>query len=148
MSIHQSIAKEIPIFEFRDFTMYELDNHSLQMQMKGSQASKYQDRYEIDNINYLDNTQQNRANMVAQHGTYKDDVILLDGDVFYKSLNKTKFTFHTKKARYEKRKSLIISDSNYTITFDHGSMRGVFLQYNTKNKTLYSKDVTANYTIY
>jgi hypothetical protein len=148
MEIKQSVAKEVPVFEFKDFTMYELNTESLTMIMKGFQASKYQDRYDVQDINYTDNTQQNRANMLASHGVYKDDIIYLDGDVLYKSLNKNRFTFHTTTAKFEKKKSLITCENNFTITFENGMMRGTYLQYNNAQQKVYSKNVTANYNLY
>jgi len=149
LEIKERVFKETPIFEFKNFTMYELDTKGLTTKMLGSSAAKYEDRYVVKDINYTDNSPEYKANMVAKNGVFqeKEHTIYLDKNVTYTSLNKNRFVFQTQKATYNTKTSVVVSDTNYTISFDYGYIQGTYIKYNALVNRVFSKNVQAKYTI-
>jgi len=147
LEIKEKFFKDVPIFEFQNFTMYELDTKGLTTQMLGTKASKYQDRYEVLDINYTDYSAKYRANMLAKRGIYKEGMIDLDQNVTYTSLQKRGFSFFTQHATYDINNSLVVSDTPYVITFEYGSIYGTSLRYDTMQNKVFSKDVRAHYIL-
>ena len=90
LDIKEKVFKDVPVFEFKNFTMYDLDTQGLKTMMSGSVARRYVDRYTVKDINYTDNTKKHRANLVAKNGIYTKEKIYLDTNVTYTSLQKGK----------------------------------------------------------
>ena len=147
LDIKEKIFKDVPMFEFQNFTMYELNTQGLKTQMLGSRASKYSDRYQIKDINYTDYSKKYRANMLAKNGIYKANMIYLDTNVTYKSLKKNNFTFTTQHAIYNKKTARVKVKDKYTITFNGGVIHGTSLEYDAIKNKVFSKHVEAVYIL-
>jgi lipopolysaccharide assembly outer membrane protein LptD (OstA) len=131
----------VPLFEIKDFTMYELDRSSLQTIMVGSEAVRYSNRYRIKNMDYTDNEKEYIANMKADDGVYKDDFVTLRGHVEY--VRDDGLTFKTKKATYNKKTSDVVSDVGYVAYLNDSVVRGSYIRYNNDKNKIYSKNVRA-----
>ena len=83
LNIKQQDFGEIPIFELTNFKVMELDEKGLTTVMNGDKGIRYKDRYVVNNIDYTDNTKKYLANMKANKGIYKDDIIDLEGNLVY-----------------------------------------------------------------
>jgi LPS export ABC transporter protein LptC len=125
--------------------MYEFDKNGLLTIMNGKEAIKYKDRYEIKDINYTDNSQKFSANMKAKSGTYKNEVVNLDGDVVY--IREDGFTFESQEAVYNTKTSIARVDKDFVLYQDKNTVEGNFLVYNNKLNTTKFSNVRATYQI-
>ena len=130
------------MFELKDFTMYELDTKGLRTIMLGSAATRYSNRYTVQDIDYTDNEKEEYiANMKAKHGIYKNDMVTLSGDVEY--VRDDGLTFKTQKAVYNKKSSDVVSDVGYVAYLNDSVVRGSYIKYNNEKNRIFSKNVTA-----
>jgi LPS export ABC transporter protein LptC len=125
--------------------MYEFDKNGLLTIMNGEEAIKYKDRYEIKDVDYTDNSQQYLANMQANYGIYKNEVVNLDGDVFY--IREDGFTFKSQEAVYNTKTSIARVDKDFVLYQDKNIIRGNLLVYNNKLNTTKFSNVRATYQI-
>lgn len=145
MEIKQDDYGEVALFEIQDFTLYELSSLGLNTFMKGSEGTRYSNRYEVKKINYTDNSEEYLANIVANDGVYKNEIVHLKGDVVY--TREDGFTFKTQIASYNKKRALAYAKTDYISYLGENRVKGTWLQYNNKDATAYSKNVTAVYQI-
>jgi LPS export ABC transporter protein LptC len=141
LNIKQQAFVDVPLFEIKDFTMYELDRVGLQTIMVGSEAVRYSNRYKIINMDYTDNEKEYIANMKADKGIYKDDLVTLSGNVEY--IRDDGLTFETKKATYNRKTSDVISDVGYIAYLNESTIKGSYIRYNNDKNKIYSKNVRA-----
>lgn len=143
MHIKQQAFVDVPLFELKDFTMYELDQKGLRTIMLGSAATRYSNRYTVQDIDYTDNEKEEYiANMKAKHGIYKDDVVVtLHGDVAY--VRDDGLTFKTQKAVYNKKTSDVVSDVGYVAYLNESIIKGSYIKYNNEKNRIFSKNVRA-----
>lgn len=144
MVIKEENYGEIPLFKVEDFTLYELNLFGLSTFMRGENGTRFSNRYEVQKINYTDNSQKYLANMVANKGIYKNKQVDLYGDVVY--TREDGFRFLTQTASYNKLTAIVSTNTNYEAFMgDEHRLKGSSLQYNNKNKTAYSQNVDAVY---
>ena len=142
LNIKQQSFVDVPLFELKDFTMYELDTKGLRTIMLGSAATRYSNRYTVQDIDYTDNEKEEYiANMKAKHGIYKNDMVTLSGDVEY--VRDDGLTFKTQKAVYNKKSSDVVSDVGYVAYLNDSVVRGSYIKYNNEKNRIFSKNVTA-----
>jgi len=133
---------DVPLFELKDFTMYELDTRGLNTIMLGSSATRYANRYTVKNIDYTDNEKKEYiANMKANNGIYKNDLVTLTGNVVY--VRDDGLTFKTQKAVYNKKSSNVVSNVGYVAYFNDSIVRGSYIKYNNEKNRIFSKNVRA-----
>ncbi|SFV55865.1 hypothetical protein MNB_SM-6-843 [hydrothermal vent metagenome] len=110
--------------------------------MLGSAATRYSNRYTVQNIDYTDNEKEEYiANMKAQHGIYKDNIVTLSGNVAY--VRDDGLTFKTQKAVYKKKTSSVVSDVGYVAYLNDSIIKGSYIRYNNKKNRIFSKNVRA-----
>lgn len=133
---------DVPLFELKDFTMYELDTSGLHTIMLGSSATRYSNRYTVKDIDYTDNEKEEYiANMKSDKGIYKNDIVTLTGNVTY--VRDDGLTFKTQKAVYNKKSSDVVSDVGYVAYLNDSVIRGSYIKYNNEKNRIFSKDVRA-----
>jgi LPS export ABC transporter protein LptC len=145
MEIKQDDYGEIALFEIEDFTLYELNTRGLNTFMKGNEGARYANRYEVKKINYTDNSEEYLANLVANEGVYKNEIVDLKGDVVY--TREDGFTFKTQNASYNKKTTIAFAKTDYISYMGENEARGTWLKYNNKKAIAHSKNVTAIYQI-
>lgn len=143
--IKQNSFDNLATFEIFDFTLYELDANSMLTLMQGDKALKYDDRYDIININYTDNSKKNIANIQADKASYKDDSIKLDGNVRYD--REDGLIFKTDSLVYDKNKSLVFTNDKFILFDGANSVKGKLLKYNNILNTIIAKDVIVKYQL-
>lgn len=136
---------DIPLFELRNFTMHELKLDGLKTFIAGEKATRYSDRYTVQEIDYTDNSKKYIANMKAFHGVYKDDFVDLSGSVVY--TREDGLIFETEKMSYNKIDSIIRTDSVYKSYRDKDIMIGDYLEYNTLKDQIKSKNIEITYQL-
>lgn len=137
--------KDVPLFELTDFTMYELTPKGLETIMLGSRGARYSDRYVVKDMDYTDNSKKYIANIVADLGIYKNEIVTVTGHVVY--TREDGLTFKSKKVTYNKKTADVISDTNYIAYLDDNVVTGDFIKYNNITKKIYSKNVVAKYQL-
>jgi len=145
MNIKQQEFVDVPLFELSTFIIYEINKVGLDTMMIGTRAIRYADRYRIDNINYTDNTQEYIANMKANNGLYKNDILTLTGDVIYN--REDGLVMETSKAVYNKKNTVTTIENDYVSYRGSNRVIGSSAKYNNKLNKIASKNVIAKYQI-
>lgn len=145
LNIKQQDFGEIPIFELTNFKVMELDEKGLTTVMNGDKGIRYKDRYVVNNIDYTDNTKKYLANMKANKGIYKDDIIDLEGNLVY--VREDGISFSTQKAIYNKETNIVVSSTNYIANIGQNEVTGSYIEYNNALETMKSQNVTVNYKL-
>jgi len=127
------------------FTMYELNNRGLETLMIGTKGIRYSNRYTVKDIDYTDNSRNYKANMRADFGVYKNDIVNLDGNVFYS--REDGLDFETQKVLYNKKTAIAYVNQDYVSYRDKNRVTGTSLEYNNLLNQSKSTDVVANYKI-
>jgi len=136
---------DVPIFEVKSFSVYELNAKGLNDVIIADSGIRYDDRYEFSNINYTDKTKEYISNMKAQKGLYKGDVIEFSGDVNY--FRDDGLSFKTQKVRYNKRTKTASTKDKYIAYMGENRVTGSSLVYNANLKKFNSLDVRAIYKL-
>ncbi|MEA3331304.1 MAG: LPS export ABC transporter periplasmic protein LptC [Campylobacterota bacterium] len=136
---------DIPVFELKSFTLYELNTKGLSTIMIGDSAIRYSDRYRVSNINYTDNSKEYIANMKADNGTYKDEIVNLNGNVIYQ--REDGLSFETQKASYNKKTKIAYANTDYISYMGTNRVVGKSLIYNNLSKRVKSQSVVAKYQL-
>ncbi|DAB28261.1 MAG TPA: LPS export ABC transporter periplasmic protein LptC [Sulfurimonas sp. UBA10385] len=145
MDIKQQSFTDVPSFSISSFIMYELNSKGLITLMNGDKATKYANRYEVERMNYTDNSKEYIANMKSNTGVYKNNTVYLDGDIIYS--REDGLTFKTQKAVYNKKTTVATVDGSYVLYRDANIVTGEKLKYNNSLETLESKNIKAIYQL-
>ena len=145
LDVKQQNFVDVPLFELQSFVVYEINQLGLDTMMLGSNAIRYSDRYTVKNIDYTDNSTNYIANMKANNGIYKNNIVVLNGDVVY--TREDGLTFQTQKAIYNKKTSIAKTDTPYVLYQGQNRVRGSSLIYNSKLNTIQSNQVVSKYQL-
>lgn len=145
MEIKQYAYKEVPLFTISTFTMHELDKNGLVTLMNGSEAARFTNRYTVKDMDYTDNSKEYMANMKANSGVYKNEIVDLVGDILY--VREDGLTFETQKAVYNKKTAIATADGEFLLYRDSNRVTGVKLKYNDSLERVEAKNVYAIYKL-
>lgn len=135
----------VPLFNVSKFSMYELDSYGLLTLMTGNRSLKYADRYTVEGIDFTDNSKDFIANMKADHGLYKDDIVTLNGNVAY--YREDGLAFESPTLVYNRKSSIATTKDPYIAYMGTNSMRGSSLEYNVNDNKIKSKNVEIKYKL-
>ena len=136
---------DIPVFELKKFTLYEINKKGLTTFMSGDSTLKYENRYSVKNIYYTDNTKKQMLTMKATDGEYNGDIILLNNGV--ELYREDGLTFKAKRLSYDKSKDVIMSDSDYTLFRGKDKMEGSSIKYFNNLDKIESTNVDITYKL-
>lgn len=145
LDIKEQNFKDVPLFDMTSFTLFEFNNKGLSTLMQGTSAVRYSNRYKVFNIDYTDNSQEYIANIKADKGLYKGNVIDLNGNVVY--VREDGLTFKSQEASYNKITTIVQTNSDYIAYMGKNRAVGTFLRYNNSSKKMESKNVIAHYQL-
>ena len=145
LDIKKQKFDEIPVFELESFKLIELNEKGLTTIMDGDKGIRYTDRYIVYNINYTDNSKEYIANMVANEGLYKNNIIDLKGDILYS--REKGISFSTQEAVYNKDTNLVVASNKFTSTLGKSTATGTYIEYNNVLGTVKSKNISINYKL-
>ncbi len=143
LKIKQQEFKDLPLLVIGDFVMYELQNTGLGTIMSGTEALRYTDRYLVTNVNFTDNSKEYISNMEANNGIYKNNIVVLSGDVVY--TREDGLTFKSDTLHYNTMSAIAHTKDNYLAYRNENSMKGSSFVYNSIANTMKSKKVTVKY---
>jgi len=136
---------DVPLFELKTFTIYELDTLGLKTILLGSKSNRFDDRYTIDNINYTDNSKEYIANTKADYGVYKEENVFLNGHVIY--TREDGLTFESDKAQYNKKTKVISTDTKFVIYRGDDVVTGSSAEYNNLTNKIKATNTKATYQL-
>jgi len=145
LKVKQQNFVDIPLFELQSFVVYEINQLGLDTMILGSNAIRYSDRYRVKNIDYTDNSRDYIVNMKANNGIYKNNIVVLNGNVVY--TREDGVTFQTKKVIYNKKTSIAKTDTPYILYQGQNRVIGSSLIYNSKLNTIQSNQIVAKYQL-
>ena len=145
LNIKQQDVNDTALLELENFKLTELDEKGLLTITEGSRGIKYSDKYTITDLDYTDNTDEYLANIRANNGLYKGDIIKLNGDVVYS--REDGFSFQTQKANYNKKTKIAEATSKYVSHMNGNKATGSYIQYDNVNGIIKSKNVVVNYKL-
>ncbi|MCX6051416.1 MAG: LPS export ABC transporter periplasmic protein LptC [Campylobacterales bacterium] len=145
LNIKEQKFTDVPLFEMTAFTLLEFNDKGLAARMSGNSAIRYNDRYKVTNVDYTDNTKEFKANMKANDGLYKDEIIDLKGDVIY--VREDGLTFKSQTATYDKKTTVLQTGSDYVSYLDKNKVVGSSFTYNNLLKKIESKNIVVNYQL-
>lgn len=145
LDIKQQKFIDVPQFKLLSFTMYELNTKGLVTLMSGTQGTKYSNRYVVHDIDYTDNEKEYVANMKANHGVYKNEIVTLKGDVRY--VREDGLTFETQEAIHNKKTGISRADGKFVAYQNKNIVLGKELVYNNINEKIKAKTVDGTYQL-
>lgn len=137
--------KEMPSIELKEFTLYEFDTTKLVDLASGSKALRYENRYELYDFVFNDNTDSMLVTLSADFGEYKNDIITLSGHVLYTTSDDMEFK--TEHVLYDRYKGFAKTTLPYEARMGQNRVTGNYLYYDIKNDIIKSKEVDAIYKI-
>jgi LPS export ABC transporter protein LptC len=145
LELKQKTFTDVPLFELNQFTLYELNKIGLNTLMSGDNAIRYTNRYEVSKINYTDNSQEYIANMKANEGKYKDNIVTLNGNIVY--IREDGLIFKTEHATYNKKTHIALCKEQFIGFRGDNTITGRSLKYNNHLDKVESKKVNITYKI-
>ena len=145
LNIKQQIFEDIPQFEISSFTLYELNQDSLITIMKGDKSIRFDDRYTVSNIDYTDNSKKYIANMRANDGIYRDDIVELSGNVSY--MREDGLVFKTQSATYDKKTNITHIEKEFSSQGQDYKLNGRALSYNNVLNRAVASGVAVSYQL-
>ena len=145
LNLKEQSYTDVPTFELSFFTLYELTGAGLSTLMTGDSSVKYEDRYIVSKIDYTDNSHNYIANMKANEGLYKNNTVLLTGDIVY--IREDGLTFKTQKATYNKKSEIVTTKTPFKSFRAKNSADGSSLKYYNNSKKMEATDVTIKYNL-
>jgi LPS export ABC transporter protein LptC len=145
LELQQKNHNSIALFNLSVFTIYEFDENGLLSVLNGEEGIRYKDRYEIQDVDYTDNSQEFVANIQSDYGVYKNEVINLNANVVY--IREDGVTFESQEAVYNTKTSVVRVDKDFIIYKNKNIIRGILLVYNNKLDIMKFNNVRAIYQI-
>lgn len=145
LNIKEQTFVDVPLFEIKKFSLYELNTKGLKTLMSGQSAFRYSDRYRVKDVDFTDNSKNYIANMKANSGLYKKNIVYLDGNVSY--AREDGLIFESQHVIYDKITSIVTSKNNYVAYMGDNKMIGTFIKYNTHLNKIKSKNVVIDYDL-
>lgn len=136
---------ELAQIELNDFMVHEVTPEGVKTILGGSHASRYEDRYVVEEINLTDYSGTYRQNMKADHGTYKGSIITLKDHVHFE--RDDGLFFECDQAVYNQDTGVANTIGAFVIWQGPDRVTGTDLIYNGKTGDVSAKRVTGQYTL-
>lgn len=143
MKLHINKKTKTPQLQLYNFKVYNLTTRGVKSVFGGSKGFKYGSKYIVYDVNYTDDSTKSLANITAQHGMFKQPIIKLYGNVFYKNING--LTFKSNEATYNQSNKVLRTKGKYISYKKNDRITGYKLMYNSKNQKATSKNIVAIY---
>lgn len=145
MDIKEKEDKEVAMLDLVDFSVYKFDPEGLQSIMKGSTGKRFEDRYEVDDVDYTDDNKVFIQHMVADHALHKGEDVFLDGNVRYRRSDEKMFL--SDEAQYYHETAILTTRGPFTIVDKSDWLIGKKLYYDSVNKVAKGDQIKGVYTL-
>lgn len=138
-------AGELAQIELTDFRIHELTTDGIKTVLTGSEVKRFENRYEVRDINLTDQSDNRIENVQADRGVYKDPMIYLNDHVQYS--REDGIVFKTNEAEYNRTSGAIITTGLFELRRAQDSLDGYNLSYNTKTGQISAKQIEGSYLL-
>lgn len=128
--------KNLPETIFYDFTTYEIDKNGLKTKLIGRLGKKFRDRLEIDDFYFFKLQEELKAKKVI----YKQDILYLNGDIFYKYKD---IKFFSNSAIYDTKKDIVKCNDEFVLLTKKSKILGDSLIYYKNKGKIFAKNIDA-----
>ncbi|MDD5717468.1 MAG: hypothetical protein PHW64_06655 [Sulfuricurvum sp.] len=136
---------EIPLIELSDFSLYEISHQGIEYVLEGREGKMFDTHYAVKSAKFSDNTKSLLQSVQADTINYKKNKIVMDGNVYY--VREDGLEFHTDKAEYNTKASLIHINGTFTIRQNRNHVNGEKMVLNTENNTISADRVSGQYDL-
>lgn len=136
---------EVPQLELANFTIYDLDRNGLKSIFNGTKGYRYQDRYEVFDVNYTDNSRKDISNITSDFAVYKDNIVKMYGNLVYTKADG--LIYKSDDGNYDQKTGILRTKGKYISYKNNDRITGNDLMYDSKQGHTTSKNVFAIYTI-
>jgi LPS export ABC transporter protein LptC len=144
MNVTTTEHGEIAQLELKKFKLYEVTDKGIKTEVNAAVAKRFENRYETQDIYLIDNSRNSVETMQAKEGIYyNNEMIYLDGDVFYHDSKGVQF--YTQKIEYNQSKSTVFTPNTFEIIQYKNKVFGKELHYDNNKKVIKAKNISANY---
>lgn len=143
MKVTVSQPGELAQIELDKFVIHEVTPETVKTILAGSQGLRYEDRYEVTDLNLTDRSKLHTENMQAAHGTYSEPMILLHDGVHYTRDDGMKF--ESNDLDYNRSSGLMRAPGPFVLWQKADRINGHNLVYYTKSGDMAAKKITGNY---
>lgn len=136
---------EMPQIELEHFVVYDVTEAGVKTILAGAYARRFEDRYTVDDVNVTDRTEAHVQTMQADHGVYKEPIILLKHDVRYRRDDGVRFL--TEQLEYNQSSADIVARGSFVLWQGKDRVTGSALRYNTVSGEASGKHIVADYEL-
>ncbi len=136
-------VREVPLFELDQFVIYEINRFKIERFFQGVQGKRFIDRYEISDAKFTNNSKIMSESIHSDNALYKENLILLDGNVHY--VREDGFQFRSSEGSYDQNSSRIQTQGAFLLTKDGNKVEGSHLDYNVNLDTVSADKVRGSY---
>lgn len=138
-------VREVPQFELDQFVIYEITHAKIDRFFEGEHGKHFEDRYEIRDAKFTNNTKAMIESIRADEALYKENLISLNGDVHY--VREDGFQFRSSEGTYDQNSSLIQTRGAFVITKKGTKIEGEHLDYNVNADRVSADKVRGSYQL-
>jgi len=124
--------------EFFDTTFIEVDREKMQARSFSTHGVRDAGILRLEHIMYTTN---NIKLLLANKGTYKEDILYLDGNVSLEE--KDGFFYTTEHAKYNQKTEILDITSDFTAKMNENIIKGLTLHYNALKKEVNATSIDA-----
>lgn len=136
---------EVPKIHLFSFSLYEISHRGVDHILEGKEGKKFDDRYEITQANFSDNTKTQFQTIRSDTALYRDDVLVVEGNVHYRRADGLEF--RSQEGKYDAKQSRISTEGSFVITQNANRVDGRRLNYDTERKTVSANTVQGIYQL-
>jgi len=136
---------ELAQIELSDFRVYEVVPRGVKVVLAGSSVKRFEDRYQVEEINLTDRSGNHIENMKANRGIYKEPMIYLYDRVRY--TRDDGVSFETEQADYNQTSGQINTAGPFVLRQSQDRVTGNDLVYNTESGDLAAKHIEGFYRL-
>ena len=123
---------------FEDFVLLQIREDKIGEKISATEAIKYKEHLEMQNLNFYDAL---GANITAKRGIYKDDIIYMTKDVYYR--NEKGFHFLTQNLKYNINDKSIQTMTPFALDYNKSKFFGTQLTYSSLTQEILADKIKA-----
>ena len=136
---------ELAQIELDRFIVYEVTPAGVKTILAGTHALRFPDRYEVNDLNLTDRSDEHTENMRADFGVYKEPLIFLQDNVRYERDDGIVFT--TGSADYNRTSGMLAANGPFVLWQGQDRVKGSDLRYNTQLGEISAEKIVGNYML-
>jgi len=136
---------ELAQIELDRFVVHEVTDAGVKTILAGNHARRFEDRYEVDELNLTDRSQGHVEKMHATKGLYRAPLISLRDNVRFERDDGV--VFETQSADYNQTSGEVSTNGSFVLWQAKDRIDGTDLRYNTKSGKISAKQIVGNYTL-